>query len=340
MWPKTFLQYPLMAVTAILCLILYGCGPPAASTSRQPSILNFSQTGRGLETSPQSARLPLDARPAAIVNGRNLYWRELRPSLVELSGGQALQEVILDQMLEKTLVDRELTIDGDDLARERKLLADTMSSDPNTAFRLLDELRSRQGLGDVRFAALIRRNAALRSLVRRQVKTTEADLLRTYTLVYGEKRQARLITLNSLADARNALDRIRRGEFFGDVAVELSTDFSSARGGLLEPISREDQGYPVSFRVAIWKLTPGGTSDPLLLENQYALIQLVRVIEKDEIDFEKVRADLINLTRLNQERRLMEQLADRLLSNVTIHFIDDALRQSFERHRRAVRSQE
>lgn len=243
-------------------------------------------------------------------------------------------------MLDQALVNADITIDGEDIARERKLLADTMSPDPNTAFRLLTELRSRQRLGDVRYAALLRRNAALRALVQRQVSTTESDLHRTYDLVYGEKRQARLITLNSLADAREALDRIRRGEFFGDVAVELSTDFSSARGGLLEPISREDTGYPVSFRAAIWKLPPGGTSDPILLDNLYTLIQLVRVIEKDEVDFEEVRPDLIHLTRLNQERRLMEQLAGRLLSNVTIHFIDETLRKSFETDRRSVQFQE
>ena len=67
------------------------------------------------------------ARPGAIVNGRNVYWRELRPSLVELSGGQAFQEVILDKMLDQALVDAAITIDGEDISRERKLLADTMS---------------------------------------------------------------------------------------------------------------------------------------------------------------------------------------------------------------------
>lgn len=340
MWSKSFLQYTLTPILVILCIILYGCNAPQASTPRQPTPLDSFQLSSGLENGQQTASLPLDARPAAIVNGRNVYWRKLRPLLVELSGGQALQEIILDRMLDQALVDADIAIVDEDIARERKLLADTMSPDPNTAFRLLTELRSRQRLGDVRYAALLRRNAALRALVQRQLNPTESDLLHTYHLVYGEKRQVRLITLNSLADARDAMDRIRSGEFFGDVAVELSTDLSSARGGLLEPISREDQGYPVSFREAIWKLPPGGTSDPFLLDNLYTLIQLVRVFEKDEVDFEEVRPDLIHLTRLNQERRLMEQLAGRLLSNVTIHFIDAALRQSFEENRRAVQTQE
>ena len=340
MWSKSFPQYTLTSIPVILCIVLYGCNAPQASTPRQPNPLDSFQLSSGLENGQQTASLPLDARPAAIVNGRNVYWRKLRPLLIELSGGQALQEMILDRMLDQALANADITIVNKDIARERKLLADTMSPDPNTAFRLLTELRARQRLGDVRYAALLRRNAALRALVQGQVSTIESNLLRTYDLVYGEKRQVRLITLNSLADARDALDRIRRGEFFGDVAVELSADFSSARGGLLEPVSREDPGYPLSFRDAVWKLPPGGTSNPILLDNLYVLIQLVRVIEKEEMDFEEIRSDLIHLTRLNQERRLMEQLAERLLSNVTIHFIDESLRKSFEAYLRSVQSQE
>ena len=142
---------------------------------------------------------------------------------------------------------------------------------------MTDVVWLRQRLGPVRFRNLMRRNASLRRLVSSQVQTTPEALQRTFEILFGERRQVRLITSPTLEDARKALARLEANESFSTLATELSTDFSSARGGLLEPISRVDPGYAESLRLVIWDLPLEGVSSPILLDNQYALVKLVRI---------------------------------------------------------------
>ena len=74
--------------------------------------------------------------------------------------------------------------------------------------------------------------------MRDRVQVTDEAVGRLYEIIHGPKRQARLMVLATLRAADAAIQRVRSGEFFGDVAVEISTDSSASRGGLLEPISR------------------------------------------------------------------------------------------------------
>ncbi|MCZ6837113.1 MAG: hypothetical protein O7G85_15165 [Planctomycetota bacterium] len=277
----------------------------------------------------------IDARPVALVDGHSLYWDELRPILSERSGGEALQEVILDRQIDLELRNKGMKVSEDEIARERTLLVETLHEDSDTAYRLLEEIRKRQRLGPVRFRNLLRRNASLRRLTRDEVQITPASLQRTFEILYGERRQVRLITMSTLADSEAAYGRVQGGEDFGTVATEISTDFSSARGGLLEPISRVDPGYAEALRLAIWKLSLQDVSNPILLDGQYALVQLVRLIPAQEVFFEDMREEVTRVTRLNQERLLMERLARQLLTRVNIVFFDDSVKASF----RAVRGQ-
>ena len=47
-----------------------------------------------------------------------------------------------------------------------------------------------------------------------------------------------------LAESGKGVDLVKSGASFADVAVEMSTDSSAPRGGLLEPISEADPAYP------------------------------------------------------------------------------------------------
>lgn len=314
----------------ISCSILYACGSPPASTSEQ-SIQVRNDPSRPADV---PATVFFDARPVALVNGQTVTWSNLRPTLSELAGGEALWEVVLDRVIAWELEQAGFRITEDDIARERLLLVENLSDDLNISIRLLDELRVRQRLGPTRFEGLLRRNATLRALVQKEVRITNAALRHTYDLLYGEKRQIRLLTTPSLAEAETALKRLDEGEHFADVAVDLSTDVSAARGGLLEPISENDPAYPAALRKTAWNLQPGQISAPVLIRNQYAIVQFVRSIDTDEKDFEQIRPELERLTRLSQERLLMERRARLLLGNVSIVFFDESIEAGFRAMRR------
>jgi parvulin-like peptidyl-prolyl isomerase len=264
-------------------------------------------------------------------------WGELRPALTEIAGAQALDELELDARIDKALAEAGRSVGQDQIERERQLLIDQLSDDPNRAMRLLDELRTRRGLGPRRFDALLRRNAALRALVADSIEVTPAMEQQQFELLYGERRQARIIVLPSLFDAQRALEDLSRGTVaFNDLAVSRSTDSSAVRGGLLEPISRADATYPDGLRRALWELAPGQISRPILLDDDYAILRLERIVPADgSASFDARRHQMAQMARLAQERLAMDRLALDLVSNAQISIFDDALDSSWRMSRRS-----
>ncbi|MHC4414916.1 MAG: peptidylprolyl isomerase [Planctomycetota bacterium] len=333
-------QYLGSLALAAASTALFACTPRADSSGQPPR--DDAPTAR---TSPSATPVPspsprggakiastvIDARPAALVNGRVVGWGELRPLLNEAAGSEVLREVVLDRMVGRAMADAGIIISADDVDAERQLFYSMLSPDPDVAVRLARELRARQGLGRERFARLLERNASLRALVRDEVQVTEEAVRRLHEIIHGAKRQARLMILPTLAETEAALERVESGAFFGDVAVESSTDSSAARGGLLEPISRADPSYPQSMRDALWTLAPGEVSPPVLIGDSYAVLLLVRELEGDQVDLEEARPKLERLVRLNQERLLMDRLARDLLGKASVTVFDDALKERWER---------
>ncbi len=323
---------------------LFACAGGADSTAgggivaQRPLAISTPASAPPLATGPGGGEAAavstvVDARPAALVNGRVVQWGELRPLLNEAAGAMVLQEVILDRVAAETLVRRGLQIADQDVEAERRMFLDTLSEDADLAVRLADEVRARQGLGPQRFQRLMRRNAMLRALVRGDVRLNQSAIQRMYQMVHGPKRQARLMILPGLAEAQAAIDRLGRGESFGDVAVQVSTDSSAARGGLLEPISRADLSYPEALRQALWSLESGEISSPVLLDHGYAVLTLVREIQGDGADPAQVRPELERLARLHHERLLMDQLARQMLFQASVTIFDKALQDNWSRQR-------
>ena len=342
--------------------LLYGCGrttdaqrqddlasSPESEVPGQPlarpleSPMQIVSTAR--EDKPDAVVTLVDARPAALVDTVPVTWGELRESVTEAAGAEALREIILERGLSELLLDRGIVIDDAAVAAERELFITSLNPDPDLALRLLDEIRARQGLGTTRFRKLLWQNAALRALVRERAEITPEAVARMFELVHGPKRQARLIIVPNLAAVDTVSARLEAGEPFADVAVEVSTDPSAARGGLLEPMSKVDDTYPTAVREAIFQLEPLGnnedlrptslglTSMPILLDNGYAILKLERKFAATRTELSEVREEMERLVRINQERVLMDQLARNILLDANVTVIDAALHESWTRSR-------
>jgi len=314
---------------------LYGCAAPGDSP-RTPSsgVKAGNSSGGGANGSGEPVATFIDARPAAMVNGQMVGWGDLRPSLTESAGGQALHDAIIDQCLARDLEKLGVTITDQDARDEQQRLLDSLdATDANRALRLLDEVRRREGMGRQRFQALLTRNAGLRRLVREQVNVTEEAVRRMHDIQHGAHRQARVITVPNVAEAQQALTRIRNGESFAAVAAAMSTDSSATTGGLLDPISMEDPTWPLVLRTTLFRLSPGAMSDPVMLEEGYAIILLVQETAADDVTIDEARPALEKLVRLQQERVLMNRLARSYIEGSTITVFDAALKDAWERWR-------
>jgi hypothetical protein len=253
-------------------------------------------------------------------------------------GGAVLQEVALERLLAEACAREGITITEEDLARERRLLIDTLAdddvaTDDATRKELLGVLLRSRNLGEAGFDALLRRTAMSRALVRDEMTLSEDAIRRAADLRFGERYRARLIVTSTPAQGAEALRRLRAGEAFADVAAELSTDASAGAGGRIPLINPADLSWPAAIRRAV-RSTPIGEPTPLIaIENGYALLVVEDVIVPDDggRTEEEKRALARRDARLEAERLLMARLARDLLASADVDIPERALERSWER---------
>ena len=270
-----------------------------------------------------------------MIDGEPIPWSALRPALAEAAGAQVLNDVALDARVARRFAQQGLTLDAAMIERERANFAEAAAAaglSGDAAAAALERLKARRGLGPVRFAALLRRNAMLRALVQPDVLVNEASIAQAYALRYGERFRTRVITVSTANEAAGALRRVRAGEDFSRVAAEVSTDASGVRGGLVEPISPADPAFPQALRDTLAKMTPGEVSSPIALAQGFTIVVLDA---KGPLHVEpgppvpgSVRPELERDARLRQERLLMEQLARELGAGTGVRPLDPSLRWS------------
>lgn len=259
----------------------------------------------------------------AIVDGSAIEWSALRSPIVEAAGSVVLRDAVVDARLARRLAAEGRTVTAEMVERERELLLETLDADRERALDLLAGLRARQGLGPVRFEALLRRNAGLRAIVARSVELDQAGLDSMYDLRHGPKRVARVAVLASLAEAerfRADLAAGGRGGDFARLAVERSLDESAARGGLLAPIARRDPSYPETLRATIYATAVGAVSEPALDGARFFVVEVLEERAGDGADPKAVESACAQYLRLSRERLLMDALARELssLEGVTV----------------------
>jgi hypothetical protein len=304
---------------SIACAGLVGCDtPPRQGPREAPSAPAASAVAAAGGGGSGSA-------PVAMWRDRTLTWDELRPALVELGGAIALEDAFLDLRIAQALAERSIRISDAAIEEEKAILLATLDPDPNVATRLLQEIRARQGLGTTRFQALLARNAGLRALVQPDVRITPDALARQHDVLHGSKRTARVIAVQTLAEAEDVRRLIEGGADFAAVAAQRSTDASAARGGLLAPISASDPSWPDAFRTALFRLQPGELSPATVVEDDYLIIRLVEERPADGVSLDAARTEVERTLRRAQERVLMEERARGYLREIQPTIYDESL---------------
>lgn len=276
------------------------------------------------------------AVPVAVIADRAVTWEMLREALGEGYGGPALEDLALDMMLERELARAGAEVGEADVEAERRAFLEAVGG-PDAAI-VLAEVRASRGLGPVRFGAMLRRNAALRRLVQGRVEVTEEMIERRFGVKHGEKVRARIIAVPTAGEAGAIAAELRgleagaRRVRFADLAIEKSTDVSSAAGGLLEPISVEDPAYEAGVRRALSAQGVGEIGEVLALDGGgFAILMVEGRVPAEGVGLDEVREALRAELRSRQERLLMDELAVELLSQCDIVVLDPALRWGWER---------
>ncbi len=278
-----------------------------------------------------------DGRTVLYVEGTAVPWRQLEQPLLEAAGRQILVETIVDQIVLRQVARRGRRITDAMVEREKQLMLETQSPNPDQAQRLLNELRRRRGLGEARFKTLLRRNAGLRLMVADEVEVTPMMVRQAFEYEYGPRYEARLIVVGNLRKANEVHSQAQAGASFIDLAIEHSTDPSRAQGGLLSPISPVDPTWPAAVRKALEAMNAGEISQPIALENGFAILKLERKIDGQPVSFDDVKEGLAQRVRLRSEKLLMEQRVRALLAEARVVVLDPTLHEYWQEQQKAMK---
>lgn len=283
-------------------------------------------------------------RVLASAGGRDILEGDLLPALLEIGGGEALREAVLDHELERLARERGITIGQDELRRERQrlsraLLAGSGDEDEERGGRVLEDLRAQRGLGATRFEAMLRRNAIMRALVRDEIQVTPEDVERAFEIVFGERIAARLIVVASDREAADIRGTLLRGSGdlpsrFAAIARARSIDPSGTVGGELAPLSLVDPSIPGSLRRALASGDVGSMTPVVSLDGAFAVALIEGRLPRVDTTLERERATLERVLKERREREAMTTLAERLVRESGVVVIDRSLSWSWERGER------
>ncbi|MCH2160580.1 MAG: peptidylprolyl isomerase [Phycisphaerales bacterium] len=285
-------------------------------------------SGSGTSTPPSTTTtsLPAPARPVATWQNERVTLDELKDALLEAVGQDVLREYLLDLAVQREARRANIALEPGMIDRERALLVESLSDDPDRAELLLTELRDVRGLGPRRFNQLLQRSALLRAMVSSEVEVPESLARATWDSEHGPKRVARVISVDDLGTAQEVQARLASGGDFAELAATMSLDRSAPRGGLLAPVSREDPAWPLAFRNALFETEPGVPSPPVIVDGRYLLVLVEREEPASDVTYEAGFEDAMRTARLAAERLLMDRLARRLLVERDLKVIDRSIR--------------
>ena len=299
--------------------------------------------GRGTGFSTDHSTAGGDKSPARIIvaylDGKAVTAKDLRSSLFERSGSEILAEYVIDAELKKRMTQLKMRISDEDIAREKQIVLQALApGNPNQAVRLMRQLRRNRGLGDLRFAAWLKRNASLRKLIEEQVEITDTSINEAYQIRYGKRYEVRLLVVDAVTSAATLANRARGGESFVDLAIAHSTDASRAQGGLVDPISPADPSWPGGIRKVISTLKSGQVSDPVALKNSFAVVRLERIIPASTVKLEAVKSLLEQRLRRSYEKLLMDQQVRAMLDQVDLLIVNRPLKNSWDQSKTAAKA--
>ena len=261
----------------------------------------------------------------ALVGSKRIRRADLWSSLIEIGGQTAMDEHVLNIAIDHVLQDQGLKITQQEIDNERMLFATSLSSNQ---LGEADKVFEMKGYGPHRKSALLFRNAALRKLISPDVRVTESAKRRMFSIIYGVSYPARIIVVPSLDLATDITSKLNGGASFKSTAIEYSIDSSGDRGGSVNPINAADPVWPSAIRDVLPNLVIDEISTPILIVDKWVIIQITEAPLISDVPFEDVEPEMFRLSKLAQERFLMEQLSLSLIEKHTLTIFDDDVKRA------------
>lgn len=352
-----------LLVTGCLSLLAVGgCAqkpanpaPSGRSTLANPDTLTGDLHPTTQKSSATPTTRPQAGEPVALVNGKPILAEQLQKPVFEAYGLNFLLHLAQIELCKQRAQAAGVKVTAEDIAAERQRTLEQMFKDAvnidqlkvseqekqqirqKEYERLLEQFLQTQRVSRPEFEMAMETGAYLRKLAEPGLreKITEQHLKDGFNIMYGEKVRVRHIQLSNMQEVAEAQRRLRDGETFEQVALDMSRDPRTRnRGGELErPFSRAEPLWPQAFKDAAFDLkNPGDVSEPVHTGEAIHLIKLEQKIPPRGVRFEDhkeaVRQELYDGLLLVRIRQLREEVA--LEARQAVKIQDPVLKQQYQ----------
>lgn len=250
---------------------------------------------------PQQQTEPI----VALINGQTILHDELAQECLRHHGKEVLESLVNRRLIDKHCRSRGISVTQQEIDAEIDRIARKFSLPKDQYLAMLAKER------DIKPTAygkdIIWPTLALRKLAAAQLTVSPAELSDAYEAQFGEAVKARLIVLDTQAEAQKVLGMARANPSeFGALARKYSKDVNSASAnGLIQPIRRH-LGDP-KIEAAAFALQPGQVSPVVQVGDQFAILLCEERIAPVTVDRQKY--DLV-LTEAIKDRKLRAAASD------------------------------
>lgn len=219
-------------------------------------------------------------------------------SVIAKKGQTASKQEISEYLVDEALILQQFPITDAEVEKEINTIQTNNRIDREVLRKALRE----QGYNFQTYFELIRISTAKRALVDREIRVrvsvSEDDIRNVYINQYKKKNtdltqkyHVQMMSHSSRETLVKALNDVKAGQLFEDVAKKVSQDPSAENGGDLGEVLLND--LSPSLRTEITKLTKNQTSEIFMgSRGQYFVVKLVDVKMVEDEDYKKAKEQI------------------------------------------------
>lgn len=228
--------------------------------------------------------------------GKDKITRQEWLSELESRYGKDVLRDMIDQKVIKEMASKyKIKVSEEDVDREYRILQTTYSSPSEN-----------KEITEKKWKEYIRNSLLQEEILTRDVKVSEKEIKAYYEsnkhlFAIPTAYHLSHIVVKSSDEAQKALKELSQGSSFSALAMERSIEeFSANEGGDIGYIMEGEERYPSDYLNAAKKLKKGSWSDPIKVEQGYAIVKLEGKIEGKEYSYKNVKQQIKREIALEQ----------------------------------------
>ncbi|UJF33098.1 peptidyl-prolyl cis-trans isomerase [Paenibacillus hexagrammi] len=262
-------------------------------------------------------------RAVARIGSRTITIGELRTALEHQYGAELLGQMLDREAVRLEGIEAGIQVDNAEIERELKRMQQGYESEADFYKSMKEQL----GMTQEDLRADVANKLLLEKIATKNVKVSDEEVdnyIKTHPEEFRQEVDLNIlqIIVSTKDQANKVLAELAKGTSFAILARDRSIDDATNNsGGELGWVEDDDPFVPAPILEAAKSLKPGETSQPVRVDNGYAVVRLKDRKEASSPDFAFVREN-VRMELALQEAPSLNELVDKLRSKWGANILD------------------